>query len=166
MPDSCSRLVAYLFQRTATGLTLCMNSNNTSQPVLRIRLKVVNLFYKATWQWTRNRLGFIFHGLKRTFRGVERIFHGLERTFHAVEYKSNSMEQRKSFVSSDECMEVRLFHRMNVWRFEGFPCVSYLPVLPKKWAFLCNYVNEVNIFHWKFCINESLLFICKSFQWK
>ncbi|OUN80935.1 hypothetical protein B5F71_08295 [Bacteroides sp. An269] len=59
-----------------------------------------------------------------------------------------------------------LFHRMNVWRFEGFPCVSYLPVLPKKWAFLCNYVNEVNIFHWKFCINESLLFICKSFQWK
>ena len=33
---------------TATGLTLCMNSNNTSQPILRIRLKVVNLFYKAT----------------------------------------------------------------------------------------------------------------------
>ena len=50
---------------------------------------------------------FIFHGLKRIFRGVERIFHGLERTFHAVEYKSNPMEQRKSFVSSDECMEVR-----------------------------------------------------------
>lgn len=35
-------------EKTATGLTLCMNSNNTSQPVLRIRLKVVNLFYKAT----------------------------------------------------------------------------------------------------------------------
>ena len=64
-------------------------------------------------QWTRNRIGFIFHGLKRIFRGVERIFHGLERTFHAVEYKSNSMEQRKSFVSSDECMEVRRLPNQN-----------------------------------------------------
>ena len=32
----------------AIGVTLCMNSNNTSQPVLRIRLKVVNFSYKAT----------------------------------------------------------------------------------------------------------------------
>ena len=44
----CGGKVNPFHEKTATGLTLCMNSNNTSQPVLRIRLKVVNLFYKAT----------------------------------------------------------------------------------------------------------------------
>ena len=33
--------------KKATGLTLCVNSNNKSQSILRIRLKVVNLFRKA-----------------------------------------------------------------------------------------------------------------------
>ena len=39
---------AFFIDIMSTELTLCMNSKNTSQPVLRIRLKVVNLFYKAT----------------------------------------------------------------------------------------------------------------------
>ena len=58
-----------------------MNSNNTSQPVLRIRLKVVNLFYKTT-------LYFIFHQPERIFHGLKCIFHGLERIFHGLEYKT------------------------------------------------------------------------------
>ena len=58
-----------------------MNSNNTSQPVLRIRLKAVNLFYKTT-------LYFIFHQPECIFHGLERIFHGLERIFHGLEYKT------------------------------------------------------------------------------
>ncbi|OUO72602.1 hypothetical protein B5F71_13735 [Bacteroides sp. An269] len=58
-----------------------MNSNNTSQPVLRIRLKAVNLFYKTT-------LYFIFHQPERIFHGLECIFHGLERIFHGLEYKT------------------------------------------------------------------------------
>ena len=54
-----------------------MNSNNTSQPVLRIRLKAVNLFYKTT-------LYFIFHQPERIFHGLERIFHGLKyKTYYA-----------------------------------------------------------------------------------
>ncbi|ADY34913.1 hypothetical protein Bacsa_0309 [Phocaeicola salanitronis DSM 18170] len=58
-----------------------MNSNNTSQLVLRIRLKAVNLFYKTT-------LYFIFHQPERIFHGLECIFHGLERIFHGLEYKT------------------------------------------------------------------------------
>ena len=40
---------AFFIDIMSTELTLCMNSKNTSQPVLRIRLKVVNLFCKATF---------------------------------------------------------------------------------------------------------------------
>ena len=82
----------------------------------RCRIRVpgwLHICFQPDGNGQENRLSFIFHGLKRTFRGVERIFHGLERTFHAVEYKSNLMEQRKSFVSSDECMEVRRLPNQN-----------------------------------------------------
>ena len=40
---------AFFIGIMSTELTLCMNSKNTSQPILRIRLKVVNLFCKATF---------------------------------------------------------------------------------------------------------------------
>ena len=40
---------AFFIDIMSTELTLCMNSKNTSQPILRIRLKVVNLFSKATF---------------------------------------------------------------------------------------------------------------------
>ena len=65
-----------------------MNSNNTSQPVLRIRLKAVNLFYKTTLYFIFHQPERIFHGLERIFHGLECIFHGLERIFHGLEYKT------------------------------------------------------------------------------
>ena len=39
---------AFFIDIMSTELTLCMNSKNTSQPILRISPKVVNLFCKAT----------------------------------------------------------------------------------------------------------------------
>ena len=46
------------------------------------------------------------------------------------------------------------------------PFAHVFPILPKIGVFSCNYVNVINIFHWKFYHIKSLLFIYKSFHKK